>query len=149
MDNYKWLKDSFPVNILGNRLSQKDSVRNLGVLFDSKFSFTNLVNSVIKSCFAKLQDLYCIQRFLSYDMSIKVANALVSSHLDYCYSLFHSLSSKNITRLQNIQNCLERFVSGASRFSHVSPVLKSLHWRVVKPQIIFKTLLLIYKSLTT
>ena len=54
MDKYKWLKDSFPVNILGNSLSPKDVVRNLGVLFDSKFSFTNHVNSVIKSCFANL-----------------------------------------------------------------------------------------------
>ena len=41
MDKYKWLKDSFPVNILGNCLSPKDVVRNLGVLFDCKFDFTN------------------------------------------------------------------------------------------------------------
>ena len=62
MDKYKWLKDSFPVNILGNYLSPKDVHRNLGVLFHSKFSFTNHVNSVIKSCFANLQDLHHIQR---------------------------------------------------------------------------------------
>ena len=47
MDKYKWLKDSFPVNILGNCLSPMDVVDNLGLLFDSKFSFTNHVNSVI------------------------------------------------------------------------------------------------------
>ena len=108
MDKYKWLKDSFPVNIFGNCLSPMDVVQNLGVLFDSKFSFTNHVNSVIKSCFANLRDLHYIGRFLSYDMSVMVANALVSSHLDYCNSLFRCLSSKNITRLQNIQNCLVR-----------------------------------------
>ena len=122
MNKYKWLKDSFPVKILGNCLSPKDVVRNLGVLFDSKFSFINRVNSVIKASFANLRDLHCIRRFLSYDMSIMVANALVSSFMDYCNSLFHSLSSKNITRLQNIQNCLARFVSGVSRFSNVSLV---------------------------
>ena len=105
MNKCKWLKDSFPVNILGNCLSPKDVVQNLGVLFDSKFSFINHVNSVIKSCFANLRDLHRIRRFLSYDVSIMVANALVSSRLDYCNSLFRSLSSKNITRLQHIQNC--------------------------------------------
>ena len=47
-DRYKWLSDSFPVNILGNCLSPTDVVRNLGVLFDAKFCFTNHVNSVIK-----------------------------------------------------------------------------------------------------
>ena len=113
-----------------------------------KFSFTNRVNSVIKSCFAKLRDLIHIQRFLSYDVSIMVANALVSSCPDCCNSLFRSLSSKNITRLQNIQNCLTCFVSGASRFSHVSPILKSLHLVPVEQRIISKTLLLIYKFLT-
>ena len=60
MDKYKWLKDSFSVNILGNCLSPTDVVHNLGVLFDSKFSFTNHVNSVIKSCSANLRDLHRI-----------------------------------------------------------------------------------------
>ena len=149
MDKYKWLKDSFPVSILGNCLSPTYVVRNLGVLFDSKFSFTNCVNSVIKSCFANLQDLHRIQCFFSCDVSVVVANALVSSRLDYCNSLFCSLSSRNITRLQNIQNCLSHFLSGASRFSHITPTLKSPNWLPVKQRIIFETLVLIYKYLTT
>ena len=41
---YKCLQDSFPVNILGNCLSTEGVVRNLGVMFDSKFSFTNHLN---------------------------------------------------------------------------------------------------------
>ena len=131
------------------KLSPTDVVRNLGVLFDSKFSFTNHVNSVIESCFDNLQDLYRIRCFLSYDVPVMVANALVSSPVDYCNSLFRSFSSKNITRLQNIQNCLARFVSDASRFSQFSPILQSLHWLPVKQRIIVKTLLLIYKFLTT
>ena len=92
-DRHKWLSDSFHVNILGNCLSPADVVRNLGVLFDAKFCFTNHVNSVIKSCFISLRDLHCIRRFLSVDTSVVIANALVSSRLDYCNSLFRSLSS--------------------------------------------------------
>ena len=54
-----------------------------------------------------------------------------------------------IMMFQNIQNCLARFVSGTSRFSHVTPILKSLHWLPVEERIIFKTLLLIYGYLNT
>ena len=54
MNMYKWLKHSLPANILGNSLSPMDIVHNLGVLFDSKFSLTNHVNSDIKSCFPNL-----------------------------------------------------------------------------------------------
>ena len=146
-DRYKWLGDSFPVNILGNCLSPTDVMHNLGVLFDAKFCFTNHVNSVIKSCFISLRDLHRI-RFLSVDTSVVIANALVSSRLDYCNSLFHSLSSRNATRLQYVQNALAQFVIGASKYTHIPSSLRTLHWLPIRQHIIFKTLVLVYKYLT-
>ena len=122
---------------------------NLGVLFDAKFCFTNHVNSVIKSCFISLRDLHRIRRFLSVDTSVVIANALVSSRLDYCNSLFRSLSSRNATRLQYVQNALARFVTGASKYTHITSTLRTLHWLPVRQRIIFKTLVLVYKYLTT
>ena len=47
-------------HVLDRDSLMKEVVRNLGILFDSKFSFTNHVNSIIKSCFANLQDLHHI-----------------------------------------------------------------------------------------
>ena len=141
--------DSFPVNILGNCLSPADVVRNLGVLFDAKFCFTNHVNSVIKSCFISLRDLHRIRRFLSVDTSVVIANALVSSRLDYCNSLFRSLSSRNATRLQYVQNALARFVTGASKYTHITSALRTLHWLPIRQHSIYKTLVLVYKYLTT
>ena len=79
-----------------------------------------------------------------------IANALVSSHLDYCNSLFHSLSSCKSTRLQYVENSLARFVTDASKFTHITSNLKTLHFRLpIRQRIIFKTLLLVYKYLTT
>ena len=66
------------------------------------------LNSFIKSCFISLRDIHRIRRFLSVDTSVVIANALVSSHLDYCNFLFHSLSSRNATRLQYVQNAPAR-----------------------------------------
>ena len=101
-DRYKWLSDSFTVNILGNCLCPTDVARNLRLLFDAKFRFTNHVNSVIKSCFISLRDLHCMRRFLSVDTSVVIANALVTTRLDYSNSLFRSLSFNNATRLQYV-----------------------------------------------
>ena len=126
-DRYKSLSDSFPVNILGNYLSSTDVVCNLGVLFDAKFCFTNHINSVIKSCFISLRHLHRIRRFLSVDTSVVIVNALVSSCLDYCNSLFCSLPSRNTTRLQYVQNALAWFVTGASKFTHITSSLRTLH----------------------
>ena len=148
-DRHRWLSDSFPVYILGNCLSPAVVVRNLGVLFDAKFCFTNHVNAVIKSCFISLRDLHRIRRFLSVDTSVVIANALVSSRLDYCNSLFRSLSSRNATRVQYVQNALARFVTGASKYTDITSTLRTLHWLPIRQRIIFKTLVLVYKYLTT
>ena len=78
-----------------------------------------------------------------------IANALVSSRLDYCNSVFRSLSSCNATRLQYVQNALAWFVTGASKYTHITSSLRTLHWLPIRQQIIFKTLVLVYKYLTT
>ena len=78
-----------------------------------------------------------------------IANALVSSRLDYCNTLFRSLSSHNATRLQYFQNALARFVTSASKYTHITSSLRTLHWLPIKQRIIFKTLVLVYKYLTT
>ena len=74
------------------------------------------------------------------DTSVVIANALVSSHLDYCNSLFRSLSSRNVTRLQYVQNALARFVTGASKYTHITSTLRTLHWLPIRQHIIVKTL---------
>ena len=94
------LKACFPIDILGNSLCPADSVKNLGVWFDSDFSLSKHVQNVYKSCFVKLRDFRHVRRFLTRDVSVLVANALVSSRLDYCNSLFRSLSKFNLSKLQ-------------------------------------------------
>ncbi|XP_033110181.1 uncharacterized protein LOC117111377 [Anneissia japonica] len=40
-----------------------------------------------------------------------------------------------------------RLVTGTSRFDHISPTLRQLHWLPVKKRIVFKLMLITYKSL--
>ena len=143
------LKACFPIDILGSPLSPVDSVRNLGVWFDSDFSLSKHVQNVCKSCFVKLRDFRHVRRFLTHDVSVLVANALVSSWLDYCNSLFRGLSKFNLCKLQCIQNSAARIVSNTSRYISITPVLKKLHWLPVEQRMVFKTATLAYKFLHT
>ena len=45
------LKACFPIDIFGSPLCPVDSVRNLGVYFDSDFSLSKNIRNVCKSCF--------------------------------------------------------------------------------------------------
>ena len=78
-----------------------------------------------------------------------MANALVSSQLDYCNSLFRSFSKFNLRKLQCIQNSAARTVSNTTRYTSITPVFKKLHWLPVEQRTEFKTATLVYKFLHT
>ena len=122
------LNQSFPVNILGNLISPTDAVRNLGVWFDSDFSFSCHVRKVCKACFAHVRDLKRLRGHLTHEATLMAANALVGSRLDYCNSLFRGLSALDLRKLQCVQNSLARIVANTTKYSHITPVRKALHW---------------------
>ena len=117
----------FPIDISGNPLHPTKSVRNLGVWFDSDFSFSKHVQNVCKSFFIQLRDFRSIRQFLTHDAAVSDAKAFVSSRLDSCNSLFRSLSKFNLHRLQSIQNSAARIVTNSSKYTRITPVLRKLH----------------------
>ena len=123
--------------------------RNLGVWFDSDFSFSKHVQNVSKSCFIKLRDFRNIRQFLTQDAAVSVANAFVSSRMDYCNLLFRSLSKFNLHRLQSIQNSAARIVTNSSKYTLITPVLRKLHWLPVQFHSEFKLATLVFKIIHT
>ena len=81
------ISSHFPASILGCLLHPVDSVRNLGVWFDTDFSFTEHVKITCKVCFLQMRDLRTIRQYLTPEVAVLTANALISSRLDYCNSL--------------------------------------------------------------
>ena len=142
----KQLSNLFPIDILGSSLTPVKKVRNLGVIFDAAFSFTDQVSNIRKSCYYQIRDFARVRRFLPKSVAITLANALVSSRLDYCNSLLYGLSVQELRRLQGIQNTLCRIVTRTPRFSSITPHLKSLNWLPVKYRIEFKICLICFKS---
>ena len=66
-------------------------VKNLGVWFDANFALIDHVLNICKACFIPMRDLRLVKQYLTDEAAILAANALVSSCLDYCNSLFRSL----------------------------------------------------------
>ena len=102
-------------------------------------------------CQEYLQGLFCsyqgFRGYLTREAALLAANALVGSRLDYCNSLFRSLSALDLRRLQCVQNSLARIVANTTKYSHVTPVRKSLHWLPIMHRSVFKVALLVYKFL--
>ena len=88
-----------------------------------------------------------IRSYLTPETAKLLLHAFVTSKLDYCNSLLYGVPKYQILRLQRIQNVAARLVTATSRYDHISPVLKQLHWLPVAQRIKFKILLLTYKAL--
>ena len=112
--------------------------RNLGFIFDSDMSFSDQINSVSKSCHFHIRDIRRIRHLLPLSTATALANSLVSSKLDYCNSLYSGISQTNLNKLQRIQNSLARVITNTSKYQHITPTLKKLHWLPIKQRIDYK-----------
>ena len=86
---------------------------------------------------------------LTHEAALIAANTLVGSRLDYYNSLFRGLSALDLRKGQCVQNSLARIVANTTKYSHITPVRKALHWLPIKYRSIFKTAELVYKFLNS
>ena len=76
-----------------------------------------------------------------------VAQALVTSTLDYGNSLLYRISEKNLNKLQTLQNATVRVVKRLRKYDHITEARKDLHWLPVKERIKHKLLTITWKAL--
>ena len=90
-----------------------------------------------------IRDLRRIHRYISLSVAKTIPIALVTSRLDNWNSLLYNIASKDILKLECVQNCLARVVTRSPRFSHSVPLLKSLHrtWFPVQSRIVLNSAL--------
>ncbi|KAI4888428.1 hypothetical protein NFI96_000912, partial [Prochilodus magdalenae] len=75
-----------------------------------------------------------------------LVQSLVISRLDYCNSLLAGLPLRAVRPLQLVQNAAARLIFNLPKFTHVTPLLRSLHWFPIIARIRFKTRTLAYKA---
>src|SRR6187399_158774 len=136
------------ISFLGIPITPSIHARNLGVEFDSDLSFSQHISNVSRSSYYQIRQFRQLRSSLDTNSAKLLANALVSSKLDYCNSLFYNLPDTSINRLQHIQNSLARFViPSVRRCHHISPVLAKLHWLPIRQRIEFKIATITHKTL--
>jgi len=105
------------------------------------------VIALCRAGYYQLCQLHPVARSLPEECAKTLVQAFISSRLHYCNALFYGISDSLFRHLQTIQNAAARFLTGASRRDHISPVLRSLHWLPVKQRVDYKMATLVYKSL--
>ena len=88
----------FSVKLLGRDTFPSDTVRHLGVVFDS--DFRQRISQVCKSCFYHICDLRRIRCHISIYTAKTISVALISSRFDYCNSLLNNIAKRDLAKLQ-------------------------------------------------
>ena len=101
-----------------------------------------------KNLFPSIREFRHIRSFIPESAAITFANAFIHSHINYCNSLLYGLPKYSLHRLQKVQNSVARIVTRTTRSSHITPLLKFLHWLPVKYCINFKLFCITHRALS-
>ena len=80
------------------------------------------------------------RRYLTLDATKTLVHALVTSRFDCCNSLLYGLPANHLAKMQRLQIACAHVITRTGRRSHITPVLKELHWLPVHRRIQYKIL---------
>ena len=85
------------------------------------------LTATCRSCFFQFRQLRAIQKlFWRLVQPRRWHRRSSGGRLDYCNSLLYGVSEDLLRRLQSVQNATARFITGARKYDHISPVLPVL-----------------------
>ena len=136
-----------PLKIGLSYIEPVPQVRILGTMADRHLTMSRHVNMVSRNATYSIRKIGQLRKFLNRGTTEILVHAFISSKLDYCNSLLHGLPHFELAKLQRVQNTAAKLVVRAKKHDHVKPILHNLHWLPIRKRILFKSLLMVYKSL--
>jgi hypothetical protein len=134
-----------PLRVGSDFVTPSAAVRDLGIHLDSDMSMSSHVRKTVSTCFAVLRQLCSIRRSVSRPVVQSLVTSLVLSRLDYGNATLAGIPQHLLRRLQSVMNAAARLIYSSSRFDHITPLLRQLHWLKAKELIDFKLAVLVFK----
>ena len=88
----------------------------------------------------KLCQISRVKDSFDKDTLCLIISSLVMSKLFYCSSVWSNTSSKNVKKLQAVQNFACRIVSNTRKFDHITPAMEELEWLPIKDLLLYRNL---------
>ena len=132
----------------GHKILKSKQVKNIGAFFDSSATMEAQVVKTAQTAWFHLHSIGKIRAYLTTEQARCVVHAYVTSRLDQNNSLLSGVSEKKILfKLQRVQNAAAKLILGGKKQDHATPLRKKLNWLPVPQRVVFKTVLLVYKTL--
>ena len=106
------------------------------------------INKTRKTAYFHLLNIQLITKYLYNNTPQTLLHGLVMGRVDYCNSLLFGLPVGHLGKLQSVQNSAAGIICNISRYDHITPVLRSLHWLPIEYRISFKVLIITFKAIS-
>ena len=105
--------DEICVSLENQQIERVNHTKSLGVTIDDRLSWSNFINEVCKKVSSAIGALKRIRPFVSQSTAIRIYNALIQPHLDYCSPVWDGLSNQLSDKLQKItESCSQGACEG-------------------------------------
>jgi len=103
------------------------------------------VTKTVSACFAVLRQLRSVRQSVPRSVLQLLVMSLVLTRLDHGNATLAGIPLYLLKRLQSVMNSAARVVFSSSRYEHITPLLRQLHWLKAAERIDYKLALLVYK----
>lgn len=115
-------------NIGGQLLPIPTSIKDLGVLIDTKLNFNCHVDKIVSQAFKVLG--YIIRAGNDFNNAytlVHLFNALVRPILEYCSVIWSPYTTQSVNKLERLQRKLCKFIAYRMRINNTSDIYNRLH----------------------
>ena len=86
------------------------------------------IQALVSSCISNLRQIGRVKHNFEQLTLATIIDTLVISKINYCSTVLSNTSDSNIKKIQLIQNCTARLITGVPRYDHISQTLNALGW---------------------
>jgi hypothetical protein len=130
-------------------INLSESVRNLGVIFDSELKFQKHATRTCQMCYAQLKLINRHRRCLDEETFRLLVDSLVFSRINYCASLFYGLTDNVLNKLERVVQAGVRWLERMKRSEDVKMTMKLSGILNVQQRTFLRLSLIMYNCLST
>ena len=137
------------LNFLGTVVPDSRVVKNLGVIMDNNLSFQSHVDHVTAKCTGILVGLMHAKHVIPKAALVTIVQALVTSVVRYCISLYGTCNATQLHRIQKLLNFGARVITGRRKYDSVSSEFHKLKWLDARNLVTYHRMCLVHSAIMT
>ena len=103
------------IKLNGDEIQKVPSFKYLGLILDPTLNYNHHISSLIRLILYKMTMLAKLRRYLNNDVAIQIYKSMLLPYFDYADVIFHKACSKDLDKLQRLQNRCLRICLGYDR----------------------------------